>query len=129
MAKTFRDLRVWQSGMDLVELVYNLTRLFPKPEDDGLALQIREAVTCIPANVAAGTMKADREGYIHSVSMAQASLAMLQTHIELTGRLHYLSTEQVGQTLERVETLGRWLTALHGALKKSSDSPPGASAA
>ena len=122
MAIAFRDLRVWQSGMDLAELVYNLTRLFPKPEGDGLAFQMREAVTSVPANIAAGTMKTDRDDYILSVSIAQSSLAMLQTHIELAGRLRYLSAEQVDQTLQRVETLGKWLKSLHSALRKGGGS-------
>ncbi len=36
---SFRDLRVWQLAMDLVELVYRLTRSFPKNEIYGLASQ------------------------------------------------------------------------------------------
>ena len=31
--KSFRELRVWQSGMSLVERVYNLTRCFSKGRD------------------------------------------------------------------------------------------------
>lgn len=27
--KSFRDLRIWQGGMGLVEKVYSLTKLFP----------------------------------------------------------------------------------------------------
>ncbi|MBI1880689.1 MAG: four helix bundle protein, partial [Chloroflexi bacterium] len=34
--KCFRDLRVWQAGMDLVEHVYRLTQTFPAHEMYGL---------------------------------------------------------------------------------------------
>ena len=36
---SFRDLRVWQAGMDLVEEVYLLTQTFPKHEIYGLTSQ------------------------------------------------------------------------------------------
>jgi hypothetical protein len=35
--KSFRELRVWQAGMELVEEVYGLTRKFPREEISGPA--------------------------------------------------------------------------------------------
>jgi len=34
--KSFRDLRVWQRAMDLVENVYLMTQKFPREETYGL---------------------------------------------------------------------------------------------
>jgi four helix bundle protein len=39
--KSFRDLRVWQKAMDLVERVYVLTQTFPRQETYGLVSQVR----------------------------------------------------------------------------------------
>ena len=47
----FRDLRVWQGGMDLVEQVYRLTREFPKHEMYGLASQMQRAAVSVPSNI------------------------------------------------------------------------------
>ena len=52
--KSFRELRVWQKGMDLVERVYLLTREFPKQETYGLTSQVRRAGVSIPSNIAEG---------------------------------------------------------------------------
>jgi len=30
LMKSFRELRVWQQAMELVEMIYRLTRKFPK---------------------------------------------------------------------------------------------------
>ena len=45
--KSFRDLRVWQKAMELVEKVYVLTQKFPREETYGLLSQIRRAVVSI----------------------------------------------------------------------------------
>jgi four helix bundle protein len=52
--KSFRELRVWQKAMDLVETVYLLTQDFPKQETYGLVSQVRRAVISVPSNIAEG---------------------------------------------------------------------------
>ncbi len=49
---SYRELRVWQAGMDLVEALYKITACFPKHEAYGLAGQIQRAVVSIPSNIA-----------------------------------------------------------------------------
>jgi hypothetical protein len=49
--KSFRELRVWQAAMILVENVYMLTQDFPKQEMYGLTSQIRRAAVSIPSNM------------------------------------------------------------------------------
>ena len=41
--KNYRDLRVWQSGMDLVVMVYEISEKFPSKEMYGLTSQVRRA--------------------------------------------------------------------------------------
>jgi len=38
--RSYRDVDVWQHAMDLVELVYRLTRTFPSEERFGLTSQV-----------------------------------------------------------------------------------------
>lgn len=38
---SFRDLRVWQQGVLLVEQIYLFTQVFPKDETFGLVSQLR----------------------------------------------------------------------------------------
>jgi four helix bundle protein len=71
--KSFRELRVWQAGMELVEEVYRLTRQFPQEEKYALASQIQRAAVSIPSNIAEGHTREHLKEYLHHVSMAQAS--------------------------------------------------------
>ncbi len=119
--KSFRDLRVWQVGMDLVEHIYKLTQTFPAQELYGLTSQMRRAAVSIPSNIAEGHTREHSKEYLHHLSMAQASLAELETQLEIAARLKYLSSEQLSQALEQTASLGRQLYALRNALIKGAN--------
>ena len=51
---SFRDLVVWQRGVDLVRDVYLLTAKWPAEERYGLTSQVRRAAVSVPANIAEG---------------------------------------------------------------------------
>lgn len=76
---SFRDLRVWQAGIDLVEQVYRLTARFPREEIYGLTSQIQRAAVSIPSNIAEGHTREHSKEYLQHLSIAQASLAELET--------------------------------------------------
>jgi four helix bundle protein len=122
---SFRDLRVWQAGMDLVEQIYCLTQSFPAQECYGLTSQMRRAAVSIPSNIAEGHTREHSKEYLHHLSMSQASLAELQTQLEIAGRLRYLSPQDVNQSLEQATSLSRQLFALRNALlKRANPQPP-----
>jgi four helix bundle protein len=116
---SFRDLRVWQVGMDLVEEMYHLTDSFPKHETFGLASQMRRAAVSVPSNIAEGHTREHTKEYLHHLSMAHASLAELETQLEIAKRLGYVPADQFGELLERFRSLGRQLYSLRNALLKS----------
>lgn len=119
--KSFPDLRVWQVGMDLVEHIYGLTHTFPTQELYGLTSQMRQAAVSIPSNIAEGHTREHNKEYLHHLSMVQASLAELETQLEIAARLKYLSSEQLSQTLKQTASLGRQLYALRNALVKGTN--------
>lgn len=123
---SFRDLRVWQGGMMLVECAYQLTQSFPSHEIYGLTSQMRRAAVSIPSNIAEGHAREHTKEYLHHLSMAQASLAELQTQAEIAGRLRYLSPELVRQFLDQAASLSRQLFALRNGLLKrlTTNLPP-----
>ena len=49
--KDVRDLRVWSTSIELVEIIYKLTKQFPREENYGLISQIRRAAVSIPSNI------------------------------------------------------------------------------
>jgi len=114
--RNFRDLRVWQQAMDLVEAIYRFTGGFPKQEIFGLTAQIRRAAVSIPSNIAEGHTREHRGEFLQHLSIAQASLAELQTHLEIASRLKYSSGKQLAPLLEAAASLTKQLYALRNAL-------------
>jgi four helix bundle protein len=115
---SFRELRVWQVAMDLVEQVYRTSQTFPVHELYGLTGQLRRAALSIPSNIAEGHTREHVKEYLHHLSMAQASLAELETQLEIADRLDYLHKEQTSSLLEQVSSLGRQLYALRNSLAR-----------
>jgi four helix bundle protein len=112
---SFRDLRVWQAGMDLVEQVYRLTQTLPKQEAYGLSAQMQRAAVSIPANIAEGYSRRYRAEYTQFVSISHASLAELETHIETAKRVDYVSVQQYTELLRQTDALSKQLRALQKA--------------
>jgi hypothetical protein len=52
--KSFKDLKIWRKGVQLVEDVYAATRTFPKEEKYGLTSQLRRSAVSIPSNISEG---------------------------------------------------------------------------
>jgi four helix bundle protein len=117
-AFTYRDLFVWKQGMTLVEVCYRTTAAFPADERFGLSSQIRRAAISIPVNVAEGRCRHTTKAFINHVSIALGSIGELETCLELSSRLGFVSTSETEQVLKSVESVGRLLSGLHRSLKK-----------
>lgn len=125
----FRELRVWQGAMELVESIYQFTSSFPVHEMYGLTSQLRRAAVSIPSNIAEGNTRESTREYLHHLSMAhlsmaQASLAEVQTQIEIAGRLGYATIEAVDELLQECVSLSKQLFALRNALERNLSYQP-----
>ena len=109
--------------MDLVAEVYCLTQLFPKHETYGLASQIQRAAVSVPSNIAEGHAREHIKEYLHHLSMAQGSLAELETQLEIAARINYISFDQLNHDLTSIASLGKQLYALRNSLTRIKPSP------
>jgi four helix bundle protein len=110
MAKSFRDLKVWNLSMDLTVLVYALTTDFPKHEIYGLSSQMRRAAVSIASNLAEGSARASRRDFKQFVVIAHGSNCELQTQLMLASRLRYATQAKIIEAEELSHEIGRMLT-------------------
>ena len=120
LLQSYRDLLVWQKGIDLVVIAYKATSGFPKSETYGLISQIRRAATSIPANIAEGYGRGSRKEYLQFLQIAQGSLKELETHVIVSEKLFYLTSSQTKRVLTETDELGRMLGSLIRKLRSSS---------
>jgi len=125
MAKSFRDLKVWNLSMDLTMLVYAITSAFPKHEVYGLSSQMRRAAISISSNIAEGSARSTRKDFRQFVVIARGSNAELQTQLMIAHRLGYGLEPQVDEALRLSQQVGRMLSGLSRFLKtKPTTNPP-----
>ena len=86
--------------MELAEMCYGVTKVFPREETYGTISQIPRAATAIPANIAEGYGRENSGEFIQFPRIAQGSLKELETHLFLASRLELANDQQVDPILE-----------------------------
>lgn len=114
---SYKDLVVWQKSMDLVELVYAVSKSLPREEKFSLTDQMRRAAVSIPSNIAEGKTRDSVKEYLHFLSIARGSASELNTQLLICKRLDYLNETEAEQTITLCEEVGRMLYGLMQKLK------------
>jgi four helix bundle protein len=88
---------------------------------------MQRAAVSVPSNIAEGHARESTREYLQHLSIAQASLAELETQVEIAKQVNYISEEDASRMIEKISSLGRQLFALRNALTspkaKSAMSP------
>ncbi len=114
---SYRQLKVWQLGMQLAKEVYLLTQGFPKYEVYGLSSQLQRAAVSIPANLAEGHAKDSTKDFLRHISISQGSLAETETHLLLAESLGYAKPDQIAPLLDKCAEERRMLSGLRRSLQ------------
>ena len=110
--QSYRDLIVWQKAMELVKLVYDLTKKFPKEELFGLTLQIRKAVVSVPSNIAEGQGRNSTRDFLRHLSIAYGSLMETETQDLVAEMQQYITADESQEVLLRSAEVGRLINGL-----------------
>jgi four helix bundle protein len=114
---SFRELRVWQLGMDLAERIYILTDSFPKSETYGITSQIRRSAVSIPSNLAQGHGRNSTKEFLQFTAISFGSICELETQILLSYRLKYISKDDLETILALLTETSKTIRGLQKALK------------
>lgn len=116
--KSFKDLEVWNRGIDLVEDVYSLTAKFPANEQFGLVSQMRRAAVSIPSNIAEGQGRKNAKEFIQFLYIAKGSLAEIETQLIICERLKFVSDGSM--LIEKMKVLRMMLIVLINMLSATT---------
>ncbi|HZL27794.1 MAG TPA: four helix bundle protein [Acidobacteriaceae bacterium] len=117
MAKSFRDLEVWNLSMDLTMLIYAITSDFPKHEIYGLSSQMRRAAVSISSNLAEGSARGSKRDFRQFVLIARGSNCELQTQLMIAARLNYSPGGKITEAEELCQRISRMSSGLSNFLK------------
>jgi four helix bundle protein len=115
----FKDLIIWQKGMDIADKCYFLTKLFPRDELYGMVQQIRRSAISIPANIAEeGYGRRYTGEYIRFLNIAQGSINELETHLLLSRRVGLCELKDIEMIINLLKEESRMIISLIKKLEK-----------
>jgi four helix bundle protein len=115
--KTYRELNAWKEAMNLVEMIYTITKNFPKEERYGLTSQIQRAAVSIPSNIAEGYGRSHRKEYLNHLSISKGSLLELETQLLIAFRLTLITREELKPVWHQLQIVGKLISFLQKSLQ------------
>jgi four helix bundle protein len=91
--KSYKDLLIWQKGIDIAIALYELVEDFPKEEIYALTSQVKRASISISSNIAEGYGRNSTQSYIHFISISRGSLFELETQLIVAQKLKFIKNE------------------------------------
>lgn len=116
--QNFKDLTIWQNGIELSCTIYKLVEQLPKNEMYALSDQMRRASISVPSNIAEGHQRVSTKEYIRFLSISRGSLGELETQLVIANRIGHISAEQLQQVSASIESERRMINALISTLRK-----------
>ncbi|MGA9306619.1 MAG: four helix bundle protein [Candidatus Sulfotelmatobacter sp.] len=123
MARSYRELLVWQKAKVLAAQIYRATEQFPKPETYGLTSQIRRAAVSVPSNIAEGQGRLTSGEFCHFLGQARGSLLELDTQLAIALDLNYLQPDRYKALDQDTYQILGLLNRLIESLRKSRGQP------
>jgi four helix bundle protein len=114
----YRETVIWQKSMDVAREIYRLTALLPHEEMYGMRAQITRAAISVPSNIAEGWTRESPREKMQFLSIAQGSLAELETQLTLCEQLGWFPLPKTKFVRSRVEEVSRILTVFRQKLRK-----------
>jgi len=110
--KDYKDLKVWQKGIEIVDKIYSITATFPKEELYGLVTQMRKSSVSIPSNIAEGFVRNHPKEYRQFLYISLGSCAELDTQLIISNRRNYITKKDLDELSEDINHESRMLVNL-----------------
>lgn len=111
----FENLNVFQEALLFVELVYSITKKWPKEELFGLTNQLRRASVSISLNIEEGSSRTKKD-FRHFLDLSRGSCYESASILLIAKKLEYVTSEQYGSCYESLNKIARMTNALKRSL-------------
>ena len=113
---SYKDLKIWQKGIELVEVIYKISVSFPQNEQYGLTSQIRRSSVSVPSNIAEGWGRSYNNNFLQFIKIARGSLYELETQLIIAYKIQLITKEgfEIIQNLILIESkmINSFITSL-----------------
>ena len=119
-SQSYKDLLVWQKSIALCTRVYKLCEKFPRSELYGPADQMKRASVSVSSNIAEGQARQHLGEFLHFLSIANGSLAELDTQRMIATNLNLIDSHESAELENDITEIRKMLYALRAALKRGT---------
>jgi len=116
-ARYHKELDVWKAAMQFAADIYRATEKLPKHELYGLVSQLRRAAVSVASNISEGAARQSKKEFIQFLYCSLGSSVEIETQLELTGMLGFLSESELQPLFELRERIAQMLYGLIRKLK------------
>ena len=117
----YQQLIAWKKALAVVTDTYAVTKAFARGEIYGLMSQLRRAAVSIPSNTAERQGRATKGEFIQFLSHSRGSLFEVETQLEISRNLGYITSKQQSNLTSAPSELGRILNGLITSLQQRRD--------
>ncbi len=109
---SFERLEVWKESIELVKMIYDVTKSFPVSEKYGLTSQLRRATVSISSNLAEGTSRISNKDKAHFTTLSFSSAMEVLNQILIAKELEFLSEENYIEIRKKISKITNMLNSL-----------------
>lgn len=116
--KSYKDLLIWQKGIKIVTLVYQIVNSFPKEELYALTSQLKRASVSIPSNIAEGYGRNTDKSFGHFLNISRGSLFEIETQLLIAKELGFIVDENLFKEIfKEINEESKMINAFSKSLK------------
>ena len=116
--KNFKELKVWQKGVEIAVNSYKLVDTFPATEKYSLSQQITRAAVSIPSNIAEGSSRSSEKDYARFLEISLGSSFELETQYLIAQNVNFGDQQLVINGLQMLNEEQRMIMAFLNKLYK-----------
>ena len=115
MGHNFRNLQVWQKGIDFVDSVYDFCAKLPDDEKYNISRQLKRAFVSIPSNIAEGCAKKSEKEFAHFLGISLGSAYEVETQLIVCQRRQF-DDLKASELIENIHEIQKMIFSLRNNL-------------
>ena len=114
--ESFHELNIYKLAIELQQMIFVLTKNFPKEELYGLISQLRRSAYSVPMNLVEGGTRQGEKEFSQFVNIALGSCEEMRYQLLLSKDLGYIDLKKYEKLDNEAEVVKKMLSVLYNKL-------------
>lgn len=116
MRHNYKNLKIWQLGIEIANDTSDILLIFPKHERYDLSSQLSRCSVSIPSNIAEGSARTDKS-FSHFIDISLGSSFELITQLLVAKHRKYITEMNFNKLENKIEEFQRMTMSFQNGLK------------